>query len=141
MGAMNDLALPSPPRQRPISPRQQATLRAVVAHILAHGYPPTWRELTSALGVASVNATGGLVITLINKGYLRRAHEGSRSIMPTHRGWTHCEVPACPACHKRTRVLYACMLCPAEGRQMRCLGCVPRCSHVDRDDAGVTSTA
>lgn len=112
-----------------------------MTHILAHGYPPTWRELTTALGISSTNATGCLVGKLVDKGYLRRAHEGSRSIMPTHCGWTYCDVPACPACHKPTRVLYACLLCPAEGRQMRCLGCSPRCSHVDRDDGGVTSTA
>lgn len=141
MAPMNDLALPSSPPHRPISPRQEDALRAVVAYLLAHGYPPTWRELSAALGVASTNATGGLVGTLVNKGYLRQAHEGARAIMPTHRGWTHCAVPACPACHRPANALYACMLCPAESRQMRCLGCVPRCSHVDRDDAGVTSTA
>ncbi len=141
MAPMDDLALPSAHSKRPISARQQDALRAIVGHLLAHGYPPTWRELTLALGVASTNAAGGLVAALVAKGYLRHAHEGARSIMPTHLGWTHCAVAACPACHRTTKVLYACMLCPAERRQMRCLGCVPRCSHVDRDDARVTSPA
>ena len=44
------------PLHRPPTARQLACLRAIAAHLRAHGYAPTYRELGHALGIAHNSA-------------------------------------------------------------------------------------
>ncbi|HEX9793197.1 MAG TPA: transcriptional repressor LexA [Planctomycetota bacterium] len=63
------------PTHRALTPRQQAALAAVRAHLQRHGYPPTRAELGVALAVSAQTADFHLR-ALERKGWLRRARGG-----------------------------------------------------------------
>lgn len=56
-----------------LTERQRFMLRAVIALIDEHGYPPTRRELGEATGISSTNAIQDHLKVLERKGYLVRA--------------------------------------------------------------------
>ena len=55
-----------------LSPRQRAVLDAIRAHVTEHGYPPTVREIATAVGFRSSNSADYQLRQLQRLGYLRR---------------------------------------------------------------------
>lgn len=49
------------------SPRDEV-LRCIRTFVVAHGYPPTTREITSALGLSSTRVTHELLVSLRDEG-------------------------------------------------------------------------
>jgi repressor LexA len=66
--------------RKELTSRQKKVLRAVESFVLAHGYPPTVRQLGKALGIASPSAVFKHLLSLERKGYLRR--EGGELRLP-----------------------------------------------------------
>jgi repressor LexA len=66
-------ATPDAPRDTgDLTPRQRAILEVVHAHVDAHGYPPSVREIGDAVGLKSTSSVHAQLETLETKGYLRR---------------------------------------------------------------------
>jgi repressor LexA len=63
-----------------LTPRQRECLAAITRHIDEQGWPPTYRELASALGVTGLQGVAELVGRLEGKGYVATAHGKSRAI-------------------------------------------------------------
>ncbi|GGI06626.1 LexA repressor [Egicoccus halophilus] len=55
-----------------LTPRQRAILEVIHAHVDAHGYPPSVREIGDAVGLKSTSSVHAQLETLEGKGYLRR---------------------------------------------------------------------
>src|SRR3954467_10390943 len=55
-----------------LTPRQQAILEYVNEHCATHGYPPTVREIGSAVGLASSSTVHAHLANLERLGHLRR---------------------------------------------------------------------
>jgi len=55
-----------------LTPRQQAILEFVNEHCSSHGYPPTVREIGSAVGLASSSTVHAHLANLERMGHLRR---------------------------------------------------------------------
>jgi repressor LexA len=55
-----------------LTPRQQAILEFVNQHCASHGYPPTVREIGSAVGLASSSTVHAHLANLERMGHLRR---------------------------------------------------------------------
>lgn len=120
---------------RPLTPRQAEVVNAVVNHVVAHGFPPTLRELGAAVGVSSCLGVMETAQRAVLKGYLEHRGHTARGLVPTERARQFCHVTVCPACGRLTRELYACFTCPAAKRRMRCLSCAPRCNHAEDVEA------
>jgi repressor LexA len=58
--------------RRPLTPRQRECLSLIVGHIIMHGYPPTVRELSAQLRVASDQAARDHITALLRKGWITR---------------------------------------------------------------------
>jgi repressor LexA len=54
-----------------LTPAERRTLNAVMAHILAWGYPPSIRELCKIQKCSSTNAVSEMLSKLERKGFLR----------------------------------------------------------------------
>ncbi len=65
---------------RPITARQQAILEFVGGYLREQGFPPTFREIGRALGLANVGAVRGHLAALEKKGYITKAPDKARSI-------------------------------------------------------------
>lgn len=61
-----------------LSPRQREILDFVVAAVEQDGVVPSYREIGSALGIASTNAVSDHLKALIRKGYLERVGDPGR---------------------------------------------------------------
>ena len=61
-----------------LSPRQREILDFVVAAVEQDGVVPSYREIGTALGIASTNAVSDHLKALIRKGYLERVGEPGR---------------------------------------------------------------
>jgi repressor LexA len=86
--------LDAKPSLRPPSPRQRQILVFIGKEIREKGLPPTLREIGAHLGVRSRG--GSLkdhVDALLRKGYVERAHNLSRGIAPSRRGWAEIAAP------------------------------------------------
>jgi repressor LexA len=68
------------PSRLPLSPRQRDAFEAIAAHLAAHGYAPTTRELCGLLGVRSTNAVSDLLFALEKKGAIRVRRGRTRGI-------------------------------------------------------------
>ncbi|MTV24035.1 transcriptional repressor LexA [Nitriliruptoraceae bacterium ZYF776] len=73
------MAVPTDPPSEPtgldvadLTARQRAILEVVHAHVAAHGYPPSVREIGEAVGLRSSSSVHGQLESLEAKGYLRR---------------------------------------------------------------------
>lgn len=55
-----------------LTARQRAILEVIHAHVDAHGYPPSVREIGDAVGLKSTSSVHAQLETLEAKGYLRR---------------------------------------------------------------------
>lgn len=67
---------PPPP---PLTERQDATLRAIVAHVQTHGHAPTLSELRREIGL-SFARTRVLLAALERKGWIARRRVDGRTL-------------------------------------------------------------
>jgi SOS-response transcriptional repressor LexA len=70
--------------------RQLVALRFIAEHIVRHGYPPTIREIGTAMGIRSTNAVAQHLTYLERKQLLTLAPVSSalsRGRVPTKLGW------------------------------------------------------
>ena len=65
---------------RPLTDRQQAILAAIRSHLTQYGWPPTIRELGTALGIHSPNGVRAHLVALERKGYVQRDPRTARGI-------------------------------------------------------------
>lgn len=65
--------------------REQDVLDAIRAHWSTHGFAPTVRELSTALGLASTNATRHWLRKLEARGAISRSPAKSRTIQLTEK--------------------------------------------------------
>jgi repressor LexA len=63
-----------------LTKRQKEALDFVAAYTERHGYPPTVRELASALGISGPKGAKQFLDALAAKGYIRREPENARAI-------------------------------------------------------------
>jgi repressor LexA len=63
-----------------LTKRQKEALDFVAAYTGRHGYPPTVRELASALGISGPKGAKQFLDALAAKGYIRREPENARAI-------------------------------------------------------------
>jgi repressor LexA len=63
-----------------LTKRQKEALDFVAAYTERHGYPPTVRELASALGISGPKGAKQFLDALASKGYIRREPENARAI-------------------------------------------------------------
>jgi SOS-response transcriptional repressor LexA len=68
---------------KPLTARQQQVLDAVCDSIAAKGYPPTFREISAALGGIGTNAVNDHLSALERKGAIRRDLAYARGIALT----------------------------------------------------------
>lgn len=64
----------------PLTERQAAILRWVVAYIERFNYPPTVREIASAFGIRSTNGMTDHLLALQRKGWVHRDKGLSRGL-------------------------------------------------------------
>jgi repressor LexA len=64
-----------------LSPRQVLVCQAIEQHIADAGYPPTLRELGSALAIRSTNGVNDHLRALERKGLLKRDGMKSRGLV------------------------------------------------------------
>ncbi|MGQ9652212.1 MAG: hypothetical protein ACUVXJ_19125 [Phycisphaerae bacterium] len=69
---------------KPLTGQQLNVLRFVEDFLRDRGFPPTLREIATALGLASINAVRGHLTALERKGYIVRDAEKARSIRVVH---------------------------------------------------------
>jgi repressor LexA len=62
----------SPGAAATLTARQRAILEMIHAHVDAHGYPPSVREIGDAVGLRSSSSVHAQLETLEDKGYLKR---------------------------------------------------------------------
>ena len=77
---MNKTAAP-----RPLTERQKKVLEFIRQHAVAHGCPPTAREICGAFRFASPHAATGYLRALERKGYLTRQAGQARNIRLAHK--------------------------------------------------------
>jgi REP element-mobilizing transposase RayT len=65
---------------RPITARQQAILDFVRGYLRDRGFPPTLREIGTALGLSNVSAVRGHLAALEKKGFISKDPDKARSI-------------------------------------------------------------
>jgi repressor LexA len=63
-----------------LTKRQREALDFIVAHVQKEGYPPTVRELASAMGISGPKGAKQFLDALAAKGYIERAQENARAI-------------------------------------------------------------
>ncbi len=71
---------------KPISNRQQQILRYIQQHMDAHGYPPTVREIGSAVSLSSSSTVHAHLKTLQEQGHIERDAVLTRAIKLTGSG-------------------------------------------------------
>ncbi len=72
--------------QKPISSRQQQILRYIQQHMDAHGYPPTVREIGSAVSLSSSSTVHAHLKSLQEQGHIERDAVLTRAIKLTGTG-------------------------------------------------------
>lgn len=60
--------------------RQQDVLKFIKTYIVAHGYPPTVREIAKELGLSSPATVQTHLVSLANKGYIKKGNQKNRTI-------------------------------------------------------------
>ena len=68
------------PARQPLSPRQAVCFEVIVEHIRSNGYPPTYREIASAMGFKSTNGARDHLRALMRKGWIECGGGASRAI-------------------------------------------------------------
>lgn len=70
-----------------LTERQLAILGFIARHIREQRFPPTIREIGSAMGIRSTNGVNDHLKALERKGYLARGEMKSRALVPTPKAW------------------------------------------------------
>ena len=65
---------------KPLTERQLGLYRFIVAHVHAHGFPPTWREILAHLGATSTNSARCHLDRLEKKGVILAERGRTRAI-------------------------------------------------------------
>ena len=65
-----------------LTKRQEDTLKFIKEYIVAHGYPPTVREIAKELDVSSPATVQAHLDSLANKGYIKKGSNKNRTIEP-----------------------------------------------------------
>ena len=63
-----------------LTKRQEDALKYIKTYIVAHGYPPTVREIAKELGVNSPATVQAHLDCLANKGYIKKGNNKNRTI-------------------------------------------------------------
>ena len=63
-----------------LTKRQEDALNYIKTYIVAHGYPPTVREIAKELGVNSPATIQAHLDCLANKGYIKKGNNKNRTI-------------------------------------------------------------
>lgn len=71
---------------RNTSSKQMAVLKYIHTQVVAHGYPPTVREICSAVDLSSTSTVHGHINRLIKKGYLQKDPSKPRALEITVAG-------------------------------------------------------
>ncbi|MFQ9705889.1 MAG: transcriptional repressor LexA [Limosilactobacillus pontis] len=66
--------------------KQMAVLSYIHKQVTEHGYPPTVREICSAVGLSSTSTVHGHITRLIDKGFLRKDSAKPRALEITAKG-------------------------------------------------------
>lgn len=66
--------------------KQMAVLSYIHKQVTEHGYPPTVREICSAVGLSSTSTVHGHITRLIDKGFLRKDSAKPRALEVTPKG-------------------------------------------------------
>ncbi|HJE27136.1 transcriptional repressor LexA [Limosilactobacillus pontis] len=66
--------------------KQMAVLSYIHKQVTEHGYPPTVREICSAVGLSSTSTVHGHITRLIDKGFLRKDSAKPRALEITPKG-------------------------------------------------------
>lgn len=66
--------------------KQMAVLAYIHKQVTEHGYPPTVREICSAVGLSSTSTVHGHITRLIDKGFLRKDSAKPRALEITPKG-------------------------------------------------------
>lgn len=64
---------------RKLTKRETDTLQAIKLYIIKYHYPPTIKELTELINVASTSTVSRYLVGLESKGYIERKESKSRS--------------------------------------------------------------
>jgi len=70
-----------------LTERQLAILGFIARHIQQQRFPPTIREIGTAMGIRSTNGVNDHLKALERKGFLARGEMKSRALVPTDRAW------------------------------------------------------
>lgn len=63
-----------------LTKRQEDALKFIKTYIVAHGYPPTVREIANAIGVSSPATVQAHLESLADKGYIKKGSNKNRTI-------------------------------------------------------------
>lgn len=63
-----------------LTKRQEDSLNFIKSYIVAHGYPPTVREIAKSIGVSSPATVQAHLDCLANKGYIKKGNNKNRTI-------------------------------------------------------------
>ena len=67
-----------------LKPREQKILKYMEEEIKANGYPPTVREICSAIGIKSTSTAHKDIASLVSKGYLKKQDSKTRTLVLVH---------------------------------------------------------
>ncbi|WP_373048514.1 transcriptional repressor LexA [Vulgatibacter sp.] len=70
-----------------LTERQLAILGYIAQHIQQQRFPPTIREIGTAMGIRSTNGVNDHLKALERKGFLARGEMKSRALVPTPKAW------------------------------------------------------
>jgi repressor LexA len=73
-------------RRQPLTKRQREVLDFISGFVAEHGYSPSLEEIGNQFGLSSVATVHKHVAHLVEKGYLRKAWNRSRSVEPLDDG-------------------------------------------------------
>lgn len=65
---------------KPMTKREEDTLKAIKRYMELHHYPPTIKEIGQAIGVTSTSTVSRFLVQLQNKGYIRREESKPRAL-------------------------------------------------------------
>ena len=63
-----------------LTKRQEDALKFIKTYIVSHGYPPTVREIATAIGVSSPATVQAHLESLADKGYIKKGNNKNRTI-------------------------------------------------------------
>ena len=67
-----------------LKPREQKILKYMEEEIRTNGYPPTVREICSAIGIKSNSTAHKDIASLVSKGYLKKQDSKTRTLVLVH---------------------------------------------------------